>query len=69
MELAVFGDKLQQIPGLIASVKTMRDELREIKDIVEKLRDNRMAWLTLGTSGIAAVGAVAAAWIAAAAVK
>lgn len=53
LELAVFGNPRQRIPGLVANVD-------EIKTIVKELRDNRMVWVQLIAQAATFVAALAA---------
>jgi hypothetical protein len=47
LETAVFGNPRQRVPGLIDSLRAVSHEVTEIKDMVAKLRDNRLAWAQL----------------------
>ena len=60
LETAVFGNPRQRVPGLIDSLKLVSHEVTEIKDMVVKLRDNRLAWAGLLAQAATFIAAVAA---------
>jgi hypothetical protein len=60
LETAVFGNPRQRVPGLIDSLRAVSHEVTEIKDMVVKLRDNKLAWAQLIMQVATLVGAAAA---------
>jgi hypothetical protein len=60
LELAVFGDVRQRIPGLINLMPELADRLKTVADDVRELKDKRQFWVQLAVQGATLLTAIAA---------